>query len=349
MFGAQERSQGHWRDVMKGLHLAALAATLGILGPAATTIAAPEPGPPKLALPLACQIGKTCEIQNYMDRDPGPDAKDYKCQGRTYNGHGGVDIRLLDMAAERAGVDVLAAAPGRVARLRDGVTDISIRAPGAPSTKGQECGNGVVIDHGGGWETQYCHVMRGSVRVKVGDMVTTGQPIAKVGLSGDTEFPHLHLTVRHAGQTIDPFAPDMSHPTACGAQTSLWNAATQRQLAYKTGAVLNTGFAGGPVTMGNVENGGVSPPATNSPYVVAYARLIGLDLGDVVQLALTGPGGASLGKTVNPPLDHDKAQYITFVGKKRPASGWPKGAYKAAVEVRRKGAVVLTQQFQTTL
>ena len=48
------------------------------------------------------------------------------------------------------GVDVLAAAPGRVSRLRDGVADVSVKAAGATSIKGAECGNGVVIDHGDG-------------------------------------------------------------------------------------------------------------------------------------------------------------------------------------------------------
>ena len=167
-------------------------------------------GGPRLAFPVACDIGKTCEVQNFVDRDPGPSAKDYRCGSQTYQDHGGVDIRLRDMAAQAAGVNVLAAAPGRVARLRDGVADISVKAPGAPPLAGQDCGNGVVIDHGDGWETQYCHLARGSVMVKQGDQVAAGQPMARIGLSGNTEYPHLHLTVRNAGGMVDPFAPDMA-------------------------------------------------------------------------------------------------------------------------------------------
>jgi hypothetical protein len=313
--------------------------------------AAPEASAarPAFALPLACQIGRTCEIQHYVDRDPGPAVRDYKCGRRTYNGHDGIDIRVLDMAAQRAGVDVLAAAPGRVARLRDGVADISVKAPGAASVAGQECGNGVVIDHGNGWETQYCHVARGSVRVKVGDTVKAGTPVAKVGLSGDTEFPHLHFTVRRAGKAVDPFAPDSSNPAACGAQPSLWSAAASRQMSYKAGAILNAGFAGAPVTMQDVENGGVAPPAASSAYVVAYVRAIELELGDKVEIALTGPGGAPLASATTQPLDHDKAQYISFVGKKRPAAGWPRGVYTAQIRVHRKGAIALERRVQTTL
>jgi hypothetical protein len=326
---------------------AMLLATFVLAGTLGAAHAAPET--PSLAFPMACQIGKTCEIQHYVDRDPGPGVRDYKCGRRTYQGHNGVDIRLLDMAAQRAGVDVLAAAPGRVARLRDGVADISIRAPGAPSVAGQECGNGVVIDHGGGWETQYCHLARGSVRVKAGDTVAAGQPLARVGLSGDTEFPHMHFTVRHAGQVVDPFAPDISNPASCAVQATLWTPGALGRMRYKAGAILNAGFAGEPVSMEKVEAGGVAAPAAASPYVVAYARAIELEVGDQVEIAMTGPGGASLANSATPPLDHDKAQYVSFVGKKRPAAGWPHGVYTAEVRVRRAGAIVLTRRAQTTL
>jgi murein DD-endopeptidase MepM/ murein hydrolase activator NlpD len=313
----------------------------------AATRAAPEG--PKLAFPLACQVGRTCEVQHYVDRDAGPGVRDYRCGRRTYEGHNGVDIRVADMAAERAGVDVLAAAPGRVARLRDGVQDVSIRAPGAPSVQGQECGNGVVIEHGDGWETQYCHLRRGSIQVKVGDTVSAGRPIARIGLSGDTEFPHLHLSVRHAGQIVDPFAPDTSDPAACGPRTSLWTAEALRQMAYKSGAVLNAGFAAGPVSMESVEAGNVPGPTPAAPYLVAYARAIELEAGDTIELALMGPDGAQLAVSRLDPLNADKAQYIAYVGKKRPAQGWPRGTYKADYRVLRAGKVAVERRFNVTL
>jgi hypothetical protein len=313
----------------------------------AATQAAPEGL--NLAFPLACVIGRSCEVQHYVDRDPGPAVRDYRCARRTYEAHNGVDLRILDMAAQRRGVDVLAAAPGRVARLRDGVTDISVKAPGAPSVAGQECGNGVVVDHGNGWETQYCHVAKGSVRVKQGDTVVAGQPIARVGLSGNTEFPHLHFTVRHAGQIVDPFAPDMSPAAACKPQATLWDAAALRQMSYKAGAVLNAGFAGGPLSPEAVEAGGVAGPGAQSPYVVAYVRAIELEKGDVLELSLMAPGGAVLAKNQLPPLDRDKAQYFILVGKKRPATGWPAGSYSAQFRVQRAGRVAVERQFAVRL
>jgi murein DD-endopeptidase MepM/ murein hydrolase activator NlpD len=76
------------------------------------------------------------------------------CGSRTYIDHDGTDFRLKTMAQQRRGVDVLAAAAGRVVGGRDEVPDISVRVRGALAVKGQECGNGVLIDHGGGWHTQ---------------------------------------------------------------------------------------------------------------------------------------------------------------------------------------------------
>ena len=138
----------------------------------------------EMKLPIACEVGLTCFIQNYVDHDPSPNARDYRCGTLTYNGHNGTDFRLPNLAAQRAGVNVLAAADEQVLRGRDGMPNVSTRDTNAPALDGRECGNGVVIAHGDGWETQYCHLDQGSVRMKAGDRVVAGQPIGRVGLSG---------------------------------------------------------------------------------------------------------------------------------------------------------------------
>ena len=199
---------------------------------------------PKLAFPVACEIGRSCEIQHYVDRDPGPAILDYRCGHRAEDKHDGIDFRLLDMAAQRAGVlcPSRSARPGGVA-VRDGVPDISVHAPGAPSVAGHQCGNRVGIGLGDGWILDYCHLAQGSLKVKVGDAVTVGQPLAHVGLSGDTEFPHVHFSVRHNNLVVDPFAPAAA--TGCEPEAaSLWTAAAASQMAYKRGVVLQHRFLG---------------------------------------------------------------------------------------------------------
>jgi len=326
---------------------AALAVVVGL-----TLVGSPAAyaaGPPALSFPLACELGRTCEIQHYVDRDPGPGTRDYRCGLQTYDKHTGIDIRIPDMAAQRRGVAVLAAAAGRVTRLRDGVADISIRATGAPSVANQECGNGVVVDHGDGWETQYCHMARGSISVKQGQAVSAGTPLGLVGLSGNTEFPHLHLTVRHAGVTVDPFAPDMSNPSACTAQAGLWTAQVKRQMTYRPGVVLNAGFTDTTITMDQLEAGDLRPVTTEAQMMVAYFRAISLLPGDTVELELKGPGGVSLAKTRGQPMPRWRAQEMTYVGKRRPATGWPQGLYVAEYRVWRDGKVASSRRIETRL
>ena len=315
------------------------------LGLSASGYAAPDG--PRLGFPLACVVGQTCEIQHYVDRDAGPGVRDYRCGTQSYEGHNGIDIRLLDMAAQRRGVDVLAAAAGKVTRLRDGVADISIRTPGAASVANQECGTGVAIDHGGGLESQYCHMARGSIRVKSGDLVAAGAPIGRVGLSGMTEFPHLHLTVRRDGAVVDPFAP--SGVSSCDLRGDLWTPQARAAMSYKSGVVLNAGFAAGPVTMEQVEAGGIAGPSRAAPYVVAYVRGITLQAGDVIVLELKGPDGVSLARSQLPPLDRWKAQHLAYVGKKLPPGGWKAGTYVADYEVLRQGKVALSRRFEVRL
>jgi hypothetical protein len=56
-------------------------------------------------------------------------------------------------------------------------------------------GNHAVIDIGEGRYAFYAHMQPGSVRVKVGDKVVTGQVLGVLGNSGNTDAPHLHFHV----------------------------------------------------------------------------------------------------------------------------------------------------------
>ncbi len=303
----------------------------------------------QLSWPLACEPGRDCFVQNYFDRDPGPGVKDYRCGTMTYDGHDAVDIRLPDLAAMRRGVTVAAAADGRVRATRDGEPDISNRDPAKPRVTGRDCGNAVIILHPGGWETTYCHMKRGSVRVKSGEAVKAGQPVGQVGLSGNTEFPHLHVGVRKDGVRVDPFAYG-AHPGACGSVgASLWAAPPRGSLAYRSPAVINTGFAGAPITQASLDEAQVDP-LTRQSMLVAYVRAIGLDAGDVQALNIMGPDGATLASTTSPPLDRAKAEWVMYVGdRKPPPGGWKAGTYRAGYAVRRGGKLVLKHGWSFTL
>ena len=74
------------------------------------------------------------------------------------------------------------------------------------------CGNGLVI-RSGDYEHIYCHLAgqagagihrSGSVSLRVGQAVRTGQVISHVGMTGSTTGPHLHWGLRYRGQWMDP-------------------------------------------------------------------------------------------------------------------------------------------------
>lgn len=58
---------------------------------------------------------------------------------------------------------------------------------------GRILGNHVVLDLGAGVYALLAHLRRGSVRVRPGDRVATGQQLAECGNSGNSSEPHLHF------------------------------------------------------------------------------------------------------------------------------------------------------------
>lgn len=301
---------------------------------------------PQFKLPLECQLGSTCFVQNYVDHDPTTGYRDFSCGAQTYDGHDGTDFRLPSLAVQGPGVAVLAAASGQVVGVRDGVPDVSFRSIGSGRVQGRECGNGVLLRHDGGWETQYCHLAQGSLRVAKGQLVQTGQVLGTVGLSGMTEFPHLHFTVRHRGVVIDPFAPNHSS-RKCESATSLWDAATAKDAVYRRRVALNVGMANRLLTMEELDslNGDDLKLSNQSPAIVAFVRMIGLEQGDIQRLSLDNPKGDRIAQTDLKPLERARAQSLVLVGGKRPVKGWGRGIYRAQFQVTNNGTVVFEQTF----
>lgn len=304
----------------------------------------------ELSLPIACEPHLTCFIQSYGDADPGPGVKDYACGGATYDKHDGTDFRLLSSLAAKSGVNVLAAAPGRIKATRDGMTDIFFRQAKPEDVKNRECGNGVVIDHGDGWETQYCHMMKGSISVSKGQQVERGSKLGNVGYSGMADFAHVHLTVRHNGKAIDPFAPEAA-PGTCALEgatpgeerKTLWAPSVIAQFRYRNGEIIGTGFTSAPPDFNKLEEDhkGIAPLDALSPALLFYARFINLLAGDRVRLVLDGPGG-TLVEQLSEPIERNKATYLSYAGKKRREVPWQQGRYEARAEIIRDGAVAAT-------
>ncbi len=94
--------------------------------------------------------------------------------------HDGIDF------AGKTGSPVIAVADGLVAQV------------GAR----QGYGKLIEINHGNGYRTRYGH--NSEVLVAVGEKVSRGQQIARMGSTGRSTGPHVHFEVLHNGKTINP-------------------------------------------------------------------------------------------------------------------------------------------------
>lgn len=116
--------------------------------------------------------------------------------------HDGVDLSAV------RNTPIHAAAAGRVVTVTCNVSSGTCDVDGSPALRG--CGWYVEIQHGDGYVTRYCHLVR-RPSVTVGQSVVEGEVIGYVGTSGSSSGPHLHFEV-HTGapairaNAIDPVA-----------------------------------------------------------------------------------------------------------------------------------------------
>jgi hypothetical protein len=141
----------------------------------------------------------------------------------TSGGHGGffadfaLDLRGLDQnyaeqtsdsddnaSAAGWGREILAPAAGTVVYARNDVPN-NRRQGERPDTSAYTAlhdpsqayaGNCVIIDHGSSEFSVLMHLQQGSVIVKVGERVTSGQVVGRLGNSGDSFGPHLHYQLQ---------------------------------------------------------------------------------------------------------------------------------------------------------
>lgn len=96
--------------------------------------------------------------------------------------HGGVDI------AGHRGTNIIATADGVVQKVE----------------RDRRIGHYVAIDHGHGYRTVYGHLLQ-RPNLHVGQQVSRGDVIGKLGNSGRSTGPHVHYAVHRNGRHKDPF------------------------------------------------------------------------------------------------------------------------------------------------
>jgi hypothetical protein len=300
--------------------------------------------PFRLGIPVNCAFGTVCSVQNYFDLDPGPGRLDPGCGRLSYDGHDGIDFRVRDLVAMREGVTVVAAAGGVVKAIRDGMADVSVRNTGHQAVAGREAGNGVLIEHGGGWETQYSHLRSGTVTVRPGDRVEAGTPLGMIGLSGATEFPHLHFTLRKDGVEIDPFT-GADRAWTCGSpRSSFWTEEAAQVLTYIPTGLLIAGFSSARPDADAVRRGDqrLEQSARDPEALVLWADIFGAQAGDIQSFRIVDQRGRALLENESV-LDADNVSWFSFAGRRRPPEGWIPGVYTGTFEISRAGKMIISE------
>ena len=289
-------------------------------------------------VPIDCKFGINCDLVLFVDHDKSTKWRDFQCGNLSYNNHQGTDIRLRSIQLMQRGVDVLAAANGRVTKIRRGLPDISFKAIGHDIIVRRGLGNVVVIDHGNGWRTIYAHLKNASIRVAAGQKVKAGNVLGQVGMSGLSEFPHLHFAVQRRGKVIDPFSPKTSDKKKCAIkQKTLWSANARAQLRYKKAFVLQSGFSDSAkfnrvaLTYGLDIKDRMERKSPNFVFAIEFG---GGKPGDEYEMSLVSPSAKIIA------LSKKKISRITnikfdFVGRKGYGRIWPKGIYKGRFELFR--------------
>ena len=292
----------------------------------------------QLSFPVDCVLGESCLTVNYTDVDPAATAaKDYMCNSKTTDDHKGTDFALRSRLDMEAGVAVKAALAGKVLRVRDGESD-DIKTEEEYQTihkANRDCGNGILLDHGNGLQTFYCHLRKDSLKVKSGDTVKEGQDIAQVGQSGMAEFPHLHFALIAQDKTIDPFT-GLSSTEGCGKfHDNLW----KDDLPYEPFTVFDAGFRSAPPDFESIKRGEINPDTLprNSAALVFWAGFYHAVKGDKVTLKITAPDGSVFRENTYTIEENRKRPSYYYTGRNNDSDPFAPGTYKGTLTYEREG------------
>jgi hypothetical protein len=224
-----------------------------------------------LEWPATCKMGKECFA--------------YQLGNNT-------DISIYSKNATQPNHNVVAAAAGKVKRIRDKEDVAGV---------GKDCGNGIIIEHGNGWETQYCHLGKDSIVVHVDEKVKAGKVLGKIGASGQATRDGVYFIVRHNGEEINPFT------------AHLWR---DKTLTYKETSLIDLGMSEKPIDFSSLS---ANPPHKNlfsrtDPAMIAWVRAFNIKKGDQQKFVFYSPDGNIYRQAIEEIVKTDHSEWIAAAG-----------------------------------
>lgn len=108
------------------------------------------------------------------------------------------------VASRHLGIDLISGVGNRTVLAFGAGTVTAVRNTYAGPTTDSSAGNYISVTHAGGVKTMYKHLKQHSLKVKKGDAVAAGQPLATMGNTGHCTGVHLHFDVVLNGERVDP-------------------------------------------------------------------------------------------------------------------------------------------------
>lgn len=173
-----------------------------------------------------------------------------------------------------------------------------------------------------------------------------------VGMSGLTEFPHLHYGYIDKKQVIDPFTGRNS-TTTCGLEDAkpLWDRSLK--LTYQPLTIQAAGFTNEVPTMQKLSEEATMLPALSftDDKIVFWAMFLGVRVNDKITLEIINPNNKMLASE-EIVQNRTRARQLYYIGKRLDKTKLQEGAYSAVAKIKRQqqdGELIEETKFATIL
>lgn len=289
----------------------------------------------ELQFPVSCQIMGDCWVTNLVDlRGNNNQNEDYMCGKKSTNNSNSTHISLRNPSQTSRNYAVIAAEDGIIKTARN---------------VGGFCGYRIVIDHGNGWETSYCHLKPKTIIVNEGDAVKQGQIIGALGMSGQANWPHLSFAVIRNGMIFDPYS-GRSNIEGCTTTnlSPLWkdNISPPYEPAHLTGIGFTIGYPTDPQIIH-----GMDPAAeisSKTTQIALWGMMMNILKGDDIHMQILNPYGEIYNET-HIIAKANRDYYPIYYSVNRKNMLWDLGHYIGKITITRNvnGKKITAGKFTT--